>query len=226
MNIPKYLSQQGLLSRREAESLLERGLITCNGTVVKNPALKIDPTKARIELLPAALRETSSKITIAYHKPRGVESDPIPSLPTLNTVGRLDKDSEGLLFLSNDGVTTATITHKDHLVEKEYQVSVREKILPTHIRQMEAGIKLNDGLTLPAKDRRTSPNTFNIILKEGRKHQIRRMAEALRLTVTSLKRIRIGPILLGQLKSGAYRPLTQPEIAEIKNFRYDTKIGG
>lgn len=216
MNIPKYLSEQGIMSRREAESFLERGLITYNGKVVTNPAIKIDPEKDIVALLPAAQSEMSAKITIAYHKPRGVESTTIPSLPALNTVGRLDKESEGLLFLSNDGVVTAMITHEDHLIEKEYQVSVREKILPVHIRQLESGIKLNDGVTKPTTAKRTSPHTFTIILKEGRKHQIRRMAEELHMTVTSLKRVRIGNIKLGNLKPGGYRPLTEKEIAEIK----------
>lgn len=219
MNIPKYLSKQGFMSRREAEDFISRKLIACNGAVVTNPALKIDPAKDRIEILPTAQHELDAKTTVAYHKPRGVESTTIPALPTLNTVGRLDKDSEGLLLISNDGAITAIVTHGEHIIEKEYQVTVREKILPTHMRHMEAGIKLNDGVTKPAKATRTSPHSFTIILKEGRKHQIRRMAEALRLTVTSLLRVRIGSIRLGNLAPGRYRRLTPKEITGLKTYQ-------
>lgn len=215
MNIPKYLSAQGVMSRREAESFIERGLITVNGLKIKNPAHKIDPTKDHVEVSPIGLGELNKKITVAYHKPRGVTSEIIDGL---NSVGRLDKESEGLLLLSNDGLITKAVTSTEHLIEKEYNVTVREKVMPVHIRLLETGIRLNDGMTLPCKATRTSSHSFTIILKEGRKHQIRRMAEELHLNVTSLKRIRIGNIHIGNLRVGAKRELSNKELVALSQL--------
>lgn len=203
------------MSRREAEAFIERGLITVNGIVIKNVAHKIDALNDTVTVSPAGMLELSKKITVAYHKPRGVTSEVIDGL---NSVGRLDKESEGLLLLSNDGLITKAVTRADHLIEKEYQVTVREKILPVHIRQLEAGIKLNDGITKPAQAIRTTPNSFTIILHEGRKHQIRRMAEELHMTVLTLKRVRIGDIKLGAMPRGSKRNLSEKEVTWLKSF--------
>lgn len=188
--------------------------------------MQIDPEKDKVEII-GREKENSQKITIAFNKPRGIVCSKIesegqtifqflPQFSHLNAVGRLDKDSEGLILLSNDGVITAAVTSEKHLIEKEYQVRVREEVRPWHMRQMEAGIKLEDGLTLPAKTKLLDDHVFSLIIKEGRKHQIRRMCAALNLTIERLKRIRIGDIALGKLQTGAYRVLSPKEVESLK----------
>ncbi len=227
MRIQKYLSEQKICSRREAERYITAGLVTVNGVVEKNPATQIDPAHDVVELAAGATKAMSEKITIAINKPRGYVSsklrhegtpvfDLVPQFEKLNAVGRLDKESEGLLLLSNDGAITAAITGDDHLIEKEYEVSVRERVTESKINKMEEGINLEDGITLPAKAKQLGEHEFRIILKEGRKHQIRRMCEAMHLTVASLKRLRIGSIKLDVLQPGKFRKLTDQEVADLK----------
>ena len=226
MRIQKFLSQQKIASRREAERLIQQGLVRVNGKVAQIGA-QINPAKDKVEIA-GQPKETNPKITVAFNKPRDIvcsriESEGrtifqlLPQFSHLNAVGRLDKDSEGLILLSNDGVITAAVTSEKHLIEKEYQVRVREEISQWHMKQMEAGIKLEDGLTLPAKAKLLDKHDFSLIIKEGRKHQIRRMCAALNLTVERLKRIRIGNIGLGGLKAGDYRILNAKEIAALKS---------
>lgn len=229
MRIQKYLSEQKILSRREAEDYIRKGLITLNGKVVREMGVQIDPAKDKIAILGRGLKESAEKITVAINKPYGVVCSKIesegttvfqifPKYKDLNVVGRLDKDSEGLLLLSNDGVVTSAITGSDHLIEKEYEVSVRENINPGKARKMEQGIELEDGMTLPTRVKILSPNKFLIILKEGRKHQIRRMAAAVGLTINGLKRLRIGNIYLAGLKPGAGRILDKKEVERLKKL--------
>ncbi len=225
MRIQKYLSQQGILSRREAERYMTKGLVTVNGKVVTELGTKIDPNK---DIVKVTESKTTPKETHAIYKPRGVvcsnnESEgktlaqAFPNLSHLNSVGRLDKESEGLLLLSNDGIVTKAITGDDHKIEKEYIVTVREDVLPGMIEQIAKGISLSDGMTLPAVGKKIDQHTLSITLKEGRKHQVRRMCDALKMTVLSLKRIRIGSIHLKPLTDGGSRKLTTEEVLELKS---------
>lgn len=229
MRIQKYLSQEKILSRRETEDYIRKGLISCNGKIIKEMGFKIDPEKDKIEILSRAKSEIGKKITIAINKPRGIVSsrnksegktvfELFPEFSHLNTVGRLDKDSEGLLLLSNDGIITSIITGSDYKIEKEYEVVVRETVSSGKIKKMEQGIELEDGKTLPAKVKLLNPHAFRIILKEGRKHQIRRMASALFLTVLKLKRLRIGNINSSGIALGRYRVLSKNEVEKLKNL--------
>jgi pseudouridine synthase len=231
IRIQKYLSERGILSRREAEKFMKEGLIAVNGKVVRELGTKVDPEKDRVEVIGAAATKLRSKMTVAVYKPRGILSsknekegktifETLPQFKDLNSVGRLDGESEGLLLLSNDGVLTSVVTGADHLIEKEYEVKVREKIRPNMIVKMQEGIMLEDGPTLPAKVKATDSNSFSIILREGRKHQIRRMTSALRLTVTKLKRVRVGEITLKGLHPGGFRMLTADEIRELKSVKF------
>lgn len=242
MRIQKYLSEQKILSRRETEEYIKKGLIACNGEIVRDLGRQIDPAKDKITILQSPEQKSASKTTVVVHKPRGIVSSKIknegktifellPQFAHLNTVGRLDKESEGLLLLSNDGTITSAVTSDKHIIEKEYEVTVREKIENWKIKRMERGMKLEDSdafgrssdpkrlrsvTTLPAKAELLSPHTFRIILKEGRKHQIRRMAANVQLTITSLIRTRIGTIKIAGLKVGSARPLTPKEITSLK----------
>ncbi len=229
MRIQKYLSQKKILSRRETEDYIRKGLISCNGKIIKEMGFKIDPQKDKIKILEQAKSEIGKKITIAINKPWGIVSSKnksegktvfelFPEFSHLNTVGRLDKDSEGLLLLSNDGIITSAITGSDHKIEKEYEVVVRETVNPGKIKKMEQGVELEDGKTLPAKVKLLNPHAFRIILKEGRKHQIRRMASALFLTVSKLKRLRIGNINSSGIALGGYRVLAKNEVEKLKNL--------
>ena len=227
MRIQKYMSEQGLASRREAERLIKRGLVSVDGKVVREMGVQIDPAKDTVEILAFAKKEIAAKKTIALYKPRGIASsrvraegksiyDLFPKFSGLDIVGRLDKASEGLLVLSDDGVIAKAVTGAAHVVEKEYEVVVREDVNAGRLKMLEPGIELEDGVTLPAKTQFINKHVFRIVLREGRKHQIRRMCEFLHLTVIALKRLRIGPILLGKLKPGEFRALTPEETSQLK----------
>lgn len=227
IRIQKHLSEVGIASRRKAEELILAGQVSVNGKVVRELGTQIDPKKDKVEVSQKGKNTLSKSETVIVHKPRDITSsrkqdegktiyDLLPQFSHLDIVGRLDKASEGLLLLSNDGVVAKAITGDKHLTEKEYVVTVRENISPNKIEAMERGIKLEDGMTLPAKAKLLGENQFSIVLREGRKHQIRRMCDYLKLTVTKLKRVRIGEIRLSNLKSGEFRILKNNEVESLK----------
>lgn len=227
IRIEKYLSEKGIMSRREAKRFIESGDIKVNGKIPQ-PGDKIDPKKDSLSYSNKVKKIMGEKLTVLVYKPRGILSskdtdsgknifDVFTQFKDLNTVGRLDKESEGLILLSNDGMITKAITGKDHLIEKEYTVTVRENITPSMIKKMSKGMKLEDGWTLPASAQKISNHVFNITLREGRKHQIRRMANACKLTVESLKRIRIHTITAPRMLPGNFKKLTPEQIEDLKN---------
>ncbi len=227
MRIQKYLSAEGICSRREAEELISRGLVSVNGVVVREMGVQIDPAIDVVKVLPQAEKELTGKTTVVLYKPRGIASsraknegktvyDLLPQFEELDIIGRLDKSSEGLLMLSNDGVIARAVTGAHHGVEKEYIVRVREATNAGRLKSLESGVTLHDGPTLPVKTEFVDKHTFHITLREGRKHQIRRMCEYLHLTVVELTRIRIGTISLAQMKPGDFRTLTSTEVAKLK----------
>jgi pseudouridine synthase len=237
MRIQKYLSEQGVASRRKAEELIRRGLVSVNGKVVREMGVQIDPDRDKVAVLPYGEAELGSKIAVMVNKPRGIVSsrirregktiyDLLPQFGKLDIVGRLDKASEGLLLLSNDGVLARAVTGEHHGVEKEYEVIIREETNAGRLKSLEQGIELEDlpagrqvVMTLPCRTEFIGPTKFRIILREGRKHQIRRMCEYLHLTVVSLKRLRIGTLRLAPLKTGEFRELTRDEIASLKAMK-------
>jgi len=223
MRIQKYLSEQGICSRRQAEAFIEQGLVSVNGKVVREQGVQIDPEHDTVTLARPASQKLNTSNTVVVHKPRGVSSSRIlsegtsifellPQFSHLNVVGRLDKESEGLLILSNDGPLARAVTGDEHRTEKEYLVTVREYVTDAQLKTLEPGIHLEDGPTLPVHVVRVGPHSFRITLREGRKHQIRRMCNFLHLTVESLKRERIGPLSLKGLAPGAYRELARDEV--------------
>ncbi|OGD49619.1 hypothetical protein A2608_00765, partial [Candidatus Azambacteria bacterium RIFOXYD1_FULL_44_10] len=225
--IQKYMSEKGIASRREAERLIMLGLVTVNGKVVREMGVQIDPEKDKVAILPAAEKKLAKKTTIVIYKPKEIVSsreknegktiyELFPRFAKLNIVGRLDKSSEGLLMLTDDGVIAKAVTGEAHLVEKEYKVTVREEIRAGRLKVLERGIEIDGVTTLSAKTEWLDNHTFKIILREGRKHQIRRMCEALRLTVTRLLRLRIGPVSLGKMKPGEFRVLSAKEVKLLK----------
>ena len=228
------MSERKILSRRETEAYILKDLIKVNGEIVRDLGRQVDPAKDKVEIVDSPSKNNhrnrthDRKITIAFNKPRGIVSsksrsegktifDLVPQFADLNAVGRLDKESEGLILLSNDGVVTSAVTGDDHKVEKEYEVSTREPLKERHIRIMARGMKIdNEEHTLPAKVELLSDHAFKIILKEGKRHQIRRMCSALNLTITNLRRTRIGNIFLLGISAGRYKTLSDKETERLK----------
>jgi len=229
MRIQKYCSEKGLCSRREAEDYIKRGYIKVNGKVVREMGVQIDPEKDKIQIsIPKKITATQGKITVLCYKPRGYtctksrDEGPsvfslFPEWTHLNSVGRLDKDSEGLLLLSNDGRVTKAVTGEEHKIEKEYEVDVREEVTQDKLNMLSRGVLIDGIKTLPATTKLVGDHKFRIVLREGRKHQIRRMADVAQWTVTRLKRTKIDSFTSRGLESGKGRVLSEREVKEIIN---------
>lgn len=222
--LEKIMAHMGLASRREAKALILAGQVIVNGKVIRETGYGINPNKDTVTL---TNQDDISKEALLVYKPRGIETsktspenkdihDRLPALSHLAPIGRLDKDSEGLLILSNDGTLTRALTKEDSTIEKEYLVRVREIVTPEAMKSMENGIILDGVKTKPAKLKKVSRNSFTIILTEGRKHQIRRMCDACRLTIESLTRIRIGHLKIGSMKPGFVRKVLSKDIDLLK----------
>jgi 23S rRNA pseudouridine2604 synthase len=225
MRINKYLAHQGIASRREADVLVAAGKVLINGVRAKNGDQVAETDK--VELLGA----TKAKSYLAYYKGRGIithspsekETDIAYRLAHdygithVAPIGRLDKDSEGLMILSNDGRITGPLLDPEAGHEKEYEVSVDKAINPMFVRVMSAGVDIEGYRTKPAKVKahKSNDKKFTIILTEGKKHQIRRMCAALGYQIQSLKRVRIMNIKLDKLKPNQYRKIAGPELKDF-----------
>lgn len=221
MRLNKYLAHQGIASRREADELISRGKITING---KKAELG-QQVEAGDEV--EVIGKTPTKSYYAYYKGRGIITHSPEEGETsiaerlakdygithVSPIGRLDKDSEGLILLSNDGRITGPLLDPESDHEKEYDVTVDKRITPMFIRAMQNGVDIEGYRTKPAKASIHPRNEqrFTIILTEGKKHQIRRMCAALGYQIQNLKRVRVANITLGKLKPNQYRKLTGEE---------------
>lgn len=221
--LERAIAHQGLASRREAKALIVARAVSVNGTVVIEPGFAVDTERDTIDVAGLAPKES-----VLVYKPRGVETTTtssgtrdlhkiLPTLKHLSPIGRLDKDSEGLIIMSNDGTLTKALTGEDSHVGKTYLVTVRENIPDAALERMRTGIKLDRVMTKPAKVSRKSRVSFLVTLYEGRKHQIRRMCDACKLTIESLVRVGIGHIEIGAMKSGQVKKLTSQDIAQLKH---------
>lgn len=232
--INKWLAQSGVCSRREAEALIAQGLVTIDGEVVEDAGRKIEQGQT-LTLADSDAR----KISVVIHKPIGIVSaqpDPgqIPAArlltrenlwgnPTstprkdasLPPLGRLDMDSRGLLLLSEDGVLAKALIGPQSELEKEYQVRIRGSLTEQKIALLCHGLELDGRQLRPAQVTQTGEQSLRFILKEGRNRQIRRMCDLVELRVIDLFRTRIGPLDLGQLPEGRWRPLTTEERAAL-----------
>ena len=228
MRIQKYCSERGICSRREAEEYIQKGYIRVNGRVVHKLGTHINPETDTVKLSLPPQHAKNQKKTICCYKPRGYTCSKarnegpsvfslFPQWSGLNSVGRLDKESEGLLLLSNDGRITKAVTGNEHKIEKEYEVEIRERVTQEKLNILRNGIQIDNVFTLPAVTKKINDHKFQIILKEGKKHQIRRMADAVQWTITRLKRTRIGPITLRGLEPGKGRSITENELRVIIN---------
>ena len=222
----KFISETGICSRREADRLIEQGLVIINGTVAVVGTKVTTADDIIIDGKP--LKSKKAPIYLAFNKPVGITCttdqaiegnivDYIKHRERIFPIGRLDKASQGLIFLTNDGDIVNKILRAGNNHEKEYLVSTRQPITPTFIQKMGNGIPILDSITQKCFVEKVSKNTFRIILTQGMNRQIRRMCEYLDYNVTKLERIRIMNIKLKDLAVGKWRYLTSEEI-EIINI--------
>ena len=231
VRLQKFLSEAGVTSRRTGEQYILAGRVEVNGAVVRVLGTKIDPARDRVSVdgLPVRVKR---KLYLAVHKPRGclcTRSDPQARLTlgallprewsNVYPVGRLDRDSEGLIFLTNDGEFALRLTHPRYGQRKIYRVAVEGRAERMHAAKLLAGV-MHDGDRLKASrvsilSANNSTSTFEIELAEGKNREIRRMMEVLNLVVLVLKRTQIGPIKLGELPVGKWRTLTASEVKSL-----------
>ncbi len=232
IRLQKFLSRAGRASRREAETLIGAGRVAVNGVVVTELGTRVVPGLDTVELdgTPAVLSEIR---WLAYHKPAGVlttRRDPHggrtvydelpPDAAELRYVGRLDRDTTGLLLLTNDGDVANALLHPSGEVEREYRAMVVGEPDRGTLRRLMAGIELEDG---PARASHAwvergegSWSIVGVVVTEGRKREVRRMLETVEHPARELVRVRFGPIELGDLAVGAWRPLTENECGRLK----------
>jgi len=227
----KYLANLGVCARRDVKQFLKGQNVTVNGERVKEGGLRIDPQKDDIRI-------NGSKVVapqLVYYllnKPKGIVSTTadeygrknvtslIPTKDRIYPVGRLDKDTTGLLILTNDGELTNQLIHPKYHVDKVYRLTIEGAITAAQLNALRRGVLLDDGITYPAKVViiRTTPQKIflEMTIHEGRNRQIRRMCETVGLKLVDLQRIKFGPLSLGALGTGKFRNLSVNEIASLR----------
>ena len=220
----KFIADSGHCSRREADRLIQEGRVRLDGRVGVLGD-RVQPGMA-VTVDGKPLSGEGEKVYLLLNKPRGIvcTADPREPMNVVDylgypsrvfPVGRLDKDSEGLLLLTSDGEIVNRVLRAAGGHEKEYEVQIDRPVTPEFVRRMSEGVPILDTITLPCKVRRTGERSFNIVLVQGLNRQIRRMCEALGANVTHLRRIRIMNLRLGRLQPGQWRALTEAELAEL-----------
>ena len=228
MRLQKFLSAAGFSSRRQGEAHIKEGRVKVNGIVVTELGTKIDPDIDRVEVDGTLLSLHQKLVYIALNKPRKyvtsceqsgakIVLDLIDIPQRVYPIGRLDKDSTGLLLLTNDGRLHHRLSHPSFDHEKEYEVSVAKPISFGTLRRLSKGLPLKGRKTRPATVERISSRKFRIVLLEGRNRQIRRMVRKVGNQVTRLHRLRISNIKIGDLKPGSWRRLTSKEKIHLLN---------
>jgi 23S rRNA pseudouridine2605 synthase len=229
VRLAKYLAHAGVASRRASEQIIAAGRVRVRGKVVTDPARDVDETvEVTVDGRPVTVAERPHLVYV-LNKPAGVVAtarDPqgrptvveyVDETERLYPVGRLDVDTTGLILLTNDGELANRLTHPRYGVEKTYRVKVvKPPVKPAELEQLRTGVKLEDGMTAPAKVRRVKADTIEITIREGRNRQVRRMIEAVGHRVHSLQRIAFGPLRLGALQEGQSRRLKPGEIAALQ----------
>lgn len=233
IRLNKIIADAGVASRRAADQLITEGRVTVDGDVIKELGKRFDPEISEIKVDGESLKTNKSKTYLAFHKPAGVIStmaDPEgrknlgdyfkDRKDRLYHVGRLDKDSEGLILLTNDGELAHRATHPSYGLEKRYLVEIEGEFSKQISDQLLAGVRLEDGLARAVKVSHIRAVTRNhhwveITIHEGRYHIIRRLIEALGLKVIRLIRLDFGPVSLGDMKPGRHRVLNTQELTNL-----------
>lgn len=227
MRLAKFLAHGGVASRRRAEEIISKGVVTVDGEVVTDPARDVDAgNDVRVNGARVAAEATE---VWAVHKPAGVvstarEPGARPAVvelvrdsnARLYPVGRLDADSTGLLLLTNDGALANRLTHPRYEVPKTYRARLRKPVTDRALDQLRGGVELEDGPTAPTEVRRLGEREIEIVLREGRNRQVRRMAEAVGNQVAGLRRVAFGPLALGKLPVGEARRLSDAEVQRLR----------
>lgn len=227
MRLNKFLSDAGVCSRRQADRYVEQGRILIDGEpaqmgqkVLASQDIRVDGKRVSV---------SRKQIVLAVNKPKGIvcttekrEKDNIVDFigypERIYPVGRLDKDSEGLILMTNDGELMNEILKARNYHEKEYEVTINRPVTNAFLKQMSEGVEILDTVTRPCKVKRTGVYTFRIILTQGLNRQIRRMCEACGYRVRELKRLRIMNIHLGSLPTGEYREITGEELSKLEKL--------
>ncbi|NLM46571.1 MAG: rRNA pseudouridine synthase [Firmicutes bacterium] len=235
MRLQKYLALCGVASRRAAEEMIAAGRVRVNGKKITRMGVLVDPAADMVEVDNRPVRPAQKYEYILLYKPEGCVTtmkDPY-GRPTVKDlvrdtgarvfpVGRLDRDTSGLLLLTNDGELANRLTHPSYGIEKEYLARVKDLPSRETLQRLAAGVMLADGMTAPAKVRLVKggrpTSLLSLTLKEGRNRQVRRMLEAVNHPVVSLKRVRLGPLTLKGLRRGEWRRLTAQEVKALKQL--------
>lgn len=227
----KFISDTGFCSRREADAYIAAGEVTVNGQLAQMGLKVSEQDTVLVKGQP--LRSKPKRVYLAYHKPVGITCtterhihgniiDAVKYPERIFPIGRLDKPSEGLIFLTNDGDIVNKVLRAGNAHEKEYVVTVNKPISEQFMRKMSQGVPILNTVTLPCQVTQVSRNTFKIILTQGLNRQIRRMAEYCGYEVVKLKRTRIMHIRLAELKPGKWRLLENIEIAMLEQLVQDS----
>ena len=228
VRLQKFLADAGICSRRHAETMIADGRVKVNGAVVTEMGVKVDPAVDMVEADGLAVQQADGRdyIYIAVNKPKGYVSscaqnnaklvvDLVDIDKRVYPVGRLDKDSTGLILLTNDGRLHLEMSHPSFDHEKEYEVWLRNPVMPGAVRKLREGLMLDGVKTRPAKVTVLMSTHVRMVLQEGRNRQIRRMFKKVDNEVVALKRVRFGNIRLGDLKEGRWRYLTAKEVGGL-----------
>lgn len=228
VRLNKFLSESGFCSRREADRLIEAGKVKVDG-LTASMGMKVKPGQ-QVEADGTVIDGKDRPVVLLVNKPRGIvcttsDKDRAENIVEflnypvrIYPVGRLDKDSEGLLLMTNQGELVNQILKGRYGHEKEYLVTVNKEITAAFLERMRKGVKILDTVTRPCTVEQTGEKSFRIILTQGLNRQIRRMCEALGYQVRTLKRVRIMNLKLGTLKTGEYREITKEELRELKRL--------
>ena len=238
MRVNKYISEAGLCSRREADEWLVAGRVTINGEVVGTGAKALEGDEVRVDgeivkaRILAATPAAKKAVYIALNKPVGITCttdqtvdgnivDFVDHPQRIFPIGRLDKDSEGLILLTSNGDIVNEILRAENKLEKEYLVAVNHPVTPEFLRGMARGVPVHGQVTLPCKTGKLGSQGFRIVLTQGLNRQIRLMAAHFGYRVKQLLRVRIGNVQLGHLKPGRWRNLTDAELRGLLPGRED-----
>lgn len=228
IKIAKYLSECGIASRRKSEELVKQGRVFVNGEKMTNVAERIDPQKDKVKVFGKQAKPQKHVYYLLY-KPVGyitTTKDPhaekiitelVPNNPPVWPVGRLDKNTSGLIILTNDGELTQELTHPKYQKEKEYSIITNELLDKASIERVQNGIRLTDGFIKPSVFEEIEKGQYKMVLTEGRKRIVRRIIEAVGRKIAQLKRVRLDSLTLDNLSIGSYRELTKQEVEKLIN---------
>lgn len=237
VRLDKYLANLGVCSRRNIKALLKEHILTVNGDRIRESGFRLDPQRDQLLLDGKKLAKPKLQYFL-LNKPKGIISttddefsrDNVISLvksdERIYPVGRLDKDTSGLILLTNDGELTNLLTHPRYHVSKTYRLTVNGTVNDDQLQSFRTGVNLTDGTTAPAivvvREKTPQATVLEVTLFEGRNRQIRRMCEELGIDLRELQRIKFGPLPMGNLQEGAYRELSQDEVELLRTSAKST----